>query len=153
MKLFYAIGAFLALSIFLLGIYIAGGSYNFFIDPASLLLVLMPPLFLSLTVFKPAEVLNSFVLACSKEIANPTQYKKALVFFSSLQSYMILSAIAAFFIGNILMLSGLIHIKDPEVFGSGFAASLISVLYAALLILLVVLPFRSMLQKKLSISE
>jgi flagellar motor component MotA len=149
MRIIKLTGGLASLGIFAAGIYIAGSDLLNFFDPASLLLVLFPAIFLSLTVFSPTEIVKSFAISHSHTAATAEEYKLAYGFFTSFQKYVAVSGFTAFFIGFIIMMSGLVHIKDPEVFGYGLAASLVSIIYAALIILIVTLPKISRIKRKI----
>jgi flagellar motor component MotA len=150
MSIFYILSVICSLGIFLLGVFFAGGKYYFLLDPASLLLVLFPAIFLVLANNNPAEIISYYSLAGKSKTAPKKDIKNGILFFRSVKMYITISGFMAFFLGIVLMFSGLVHMKDPGLFGEGLGASLVAVLYAAFIIMVFVLPFKYALEKKLN---
>ncbi len=125
---------------------LAGSGVGSFLDIPSLLVVLVPALLMSLASYGLSEMGSYFALAFKKEGAAPVALEKGIHFFDTLQTYFKISAAIAFSMGLILILATL---DDLSKIGPYLAVAVISVLYACVLALLLTVPFRTALEKKM----
>ncbi len=146
MKKTYFIYAVVCLTVFGLGIFFAKGNFSFFFNPFGLTIFIVPTFALLLAGFSPAEIIRAFAIALDKNSGSASEYKKSILMFDGIFNYILASALCAVILGFVLMLS---HPKEPEKFGFGLAVCLLTILYALIMILVVVLPFKLALKKKL----
>ncbi len=123
------------------------GDIDIYLDFMSILLILMCPLVLLLANYSLSDIRKYFTIGFEKESAEPVDLKNGIVFFSSLQKYLILSGIMGSLIGLIAILAML---AEPEVIGSALALALITTLYAVILSMVVTTPFKTGLQRRLN---
>lgn len=121
---------------------------NIYVDLLSLILILLCPIFLLISNYSLSEIRMYFSLGFRKANSGKTDIANGILFFTSLQKYLILSGLMGTFIGIIAVLANL---ADPEVTGSGLA--LMTVLYAIILRMGIAVPFRTGLQKRLNEME
>ncbi len=153
MNRLYPLFILLTLGVWVLGILFARGSLLIFISPPALMIVVTPPIAMALACFTPVEILKSFKLAFNNERLPITDYKNARLLFNSLERYFIASGVVGFLLGLVLMLISSEFTTDVERFGRGMATSLLSILYAALFCIIITIPFRNSLQKKINTME
>lgn len=127
-------------------IFFTGSNILLFLHYLSALLVLLPSAFLALSSYSFNEIGRAFRSAFANNQTTPVDLQNALLFFTSLCSYVLLSAGIATLIGFIAILG---HIGDKSMIGTGVAMSLLSILYALVLLLVIILPFKTGIKKKL----
>ncbi|MBN2532250.1 MAG: hypothetical protein JXB88_05130 [Spirochaetales bacterium] len=135
------------LGILLGACFTTGVSILIFLNLLSFGIITLIPVILSLSSYSPAEIAENFVIAFSRKEKTKNQYEKALIFFRALQKYSIGAAVIGILIAFIAML---VKIEDKSMIGYGLSVSFTNVLYAATLILLIVVPFTTALKKKLA---
>ena len=123
------------------------GDVDIYLDMMSILLILMCPLVLLLANYSLSDIRKYFAIGFKKENVEPVDLKNGIIFFSSLQKYLVLSGIMGSLIGLIAILAML---ADPEVIGQSLALALITALYAIILSMVVATPFKTGLQKRLN---
>ncbi|MCP4132871.1 MAG: hypothetical protein GY754_18035 [bacterium] len=146
MRKTYGIYALVCIVIFGLGIYLAGGEFSFFMDLPSLMIVMVPTIAMLLAGSRPIEIVTAFKLAMEKSSGSKKEYERSLLIFNSMFAYLVLSTVAAVLLGLTLMLS---YPLEPNRFGFGLAVCLLAVLYAVIIMMIIVAPFRMSLKKKL----
>lgn len=141
----------------------SGGESAFiYLDIPTLLIVLVFPLFYQLVLYGPRRMGQAFSLAVRKNPADSTSLKAAADFFSGLSKAIWCFALMGVLIGLIQALSGVatVYIKDgasqvPDLFTAikftwlFVSVALLSLLYAAILQMLLVVPFRALLRQRL----
>ncbi len=148
MSKFYFLALILVLAVFALGIIWSAGSLLMFLDFPWLVVVVVPTVLLCFTSFSPADIGRSFKASFGKAPAAEKDLKTAVVFFKALQRYLVLSAIIGSVIGLIAMLANIN--RDAAGIGMGFAILADGAFYAALLIMVVAVPFRAAAERKLA---
>ena len=149
MKKTYFLGLVLFSLLIFITLWLSVGisAVNIYVDFLSLILILLCSIFLLLANYSLGEIRMYFSLGFRKADADKTDITNGILFFTSLQKYLILSGLMGTFIGIIAVLANL---NNPEVTGSGLALSLMTVLYAIILSMGIVVPFRTGLQKRLN---
>jgi flagellar motor component MotA len=146
MKKTYPVYLILTLIIFALGIWMARGSYGLFFDPPSIMIVFLPVILMLLTCNTPAEILNAFKVAMNDSEADEKELKKALSLMEIIQSLTYKIAILAFIFGFVLMMASGWKIEE---YGKGFATAILGIVYALFAVIMITLPFKMALKKKL----
>lgn len=146
MKPIYPIMFILFLATVAAGVLTAGAAAALFLSLPSLLVVVLISLFLSLCTFSPAEIVRYFAIAFRKEGSEESELRAGIVFFRSLQWYLIAAGLIGFFIGFITIMAGL---NSASSIGGGLAIALLTVLYSLLLAAGVAVPFRAGLERKM----
>ena len=118
----------------------------YFIHAPSTMLVVLTSLLLTLSSFSPSEIADSFCLGFKKDGTDPAKLRKGILFFDTLRNYVILSGLTGVFIGLIAMLA---EINDTSKIGLAMSMTLLAFLYAVVFLLIVVVPFRTGLKKRL----
>ena len=142
----------LALCAIAVSIFINAGSMGpilHYLRPDSFLFVFVLTAAMSLSTFSFAEM-GKFFKISFQERAEPAELNRALVFFRSLQSYTIISGFTGTFVGMIGMLS---TIKDKAAIGTGLSLAFLTVLYALVLNLMLIVPFKTAIKKRLHQSD
>ena len=121
------------------------GSLLYFLDLLSVVFMVALPLLIALATYSPAEIVDCFAVAFSKERVDIGRIEKGIHFFSILRSYLIITALIAFMIGFILIMA---TVEDLSQIGPYAAVAVVCIYYALLLILLVTIPFKAGLEKK-----
>ena len=152
MKKMYFVYFLLTVGIFVLAVILAKSDILFMIDAPSLALLLGPTILMLLSHFSPKEFVNAFKVAMAKNSASEGELKNALLFFSTAQTLMIASTVVAVFLGIIMVLSAIWKGYDnsARVLSGWMAVDFVSILYLALGMLFVTVPFKSAVQKKLN---
>ena len=147
MKWFSVVAMILVLATIALGVVFAAGKASYFVDYASALMVVLPALMLSLATFPPATIARSFAVAFDRRTSTDAELRTAAAFFRALQAYLLLSGLIGALIGVMTILAGLR--ADTNVAG-GAALLLVTVFYSLVLILVVALPFRASVERRLA---
>lgn len=129
-----------------LGILFSGANIAWFVSIPSLLMVVAPSLFLSLCSFGFGEIGSYFSAGFSRQVEPKEVLLNALVFFQSLKKYLFVSGIIGTFVGVIAILSTLGDVKTVA-FNTGLAV--LTVLYAFILYMGLVVPFTAGIRKKI----
>ncbi|MBN2077328.1 MAG: hypothetical protein JW838_00085 [Spirochaetes bacterium] len=152
MKKSYIVYTVLTLGCAVLAVLIARADIMSIIDPATLAIILGPTILMLLSHFGPRDCVSAFRSAMTGSGAGEVELKNSLLFFSTAQTLLIVSGIAAVFIGLILILDGMAMGKaeSAKILARWFSVDIIAVLYTALLMILVTVPFKSAAQKRLN---
>lgn len=152
MKRIFIVYALLALGIFVAGVILAQSDLLVMVDAPSLALVLGPTILMLLSHYSPGEFINAFRSAMAQSSADERELKNALLFFSTAQTLMIASTIVAVFLGIIMILAAVWkgNPASAKILSGWMAVDFISILYLGLGMLLVTVPFKSAVQKKLN---
>jgi flagellar motor component MotA len=147
MNRFYIVALILALAVLAVGTVFAAARPGAFVDWASLMMVVVPAAVLSLAVFPPRVIGRSFRSAFARQEASEADLRQAVTFFRFLERMLLLSGFIAALIGIVTILS---QLRSVEVIGKGFALLLISVFYSLVLMLLLAVPFRAAVERRLA---
>ncbi|MBN1496232.1 MAG: hypothetical protein JXA07_05645 [Spirochaetes bacterium] len=152
MKKSYIVYAVLTVGLFALGVVFAKSTIMIMIDIPSLMLVLAPVILMLLSHYGPKEFVNAFRAAMEKSNSNEHELKNALVFFSTAQKLVIASTAATVFLGIIMILNsiGEGYTDSGKTVAWWMAVDVIAILYAGLLTMVITIPFKSALQKRLN---
>lgn len=152
MKKTYIVYVLLTLGCCVVAVLIAQADIMSVIDPPSLAIILGPTILMLLSHFGPRDCISAFRSAMSRSDAGEVELKNSLLFFSTAQTLLIVSGIAAVFIGLILIMDGMAMGKaeSAKILARWFSVDIIAVLYTALLMMLVTVPFKSAVQKRLN---
>jgi flagellar motor component MotA len=149
MNRFYFVAVVLALGVLALGMVFAAAKPGAFLDWASLIVVTVPALVLCLAAFPPRVIGRSFRSAFSRQEASEPDLHQAVAFFRFLERAFLLSGFIAALIGIVTILSQLREVAMENI-GRGFALLLISVFYSLILMLLLAVPFRAAVERRLA---
>lgn len=149
MKRIYPVMFVLFLALVATGVLFAGARATLFLNLPSLLIVVLLSLVLSLCTFSPVEIGRAFALAFRRTEVDQSELRAAILYFRSLQWYLIVSGLIGFFIGLIAILAGL---GTAKTVGAGLAIALLTVFYSLLLAAVVAVPFRTGLERRLGSS-
>lgn len=148
----YIVYALMTVGCAVLGVIFAKSNLMIMVDMPSLALILGPTLLMLLSHYGPKEFIKAFKSAMATNDAGERELKNALLFFSTAQTLMIASTIVAVFLGIIMIL---------DIVGRGdeysarkvawwMAVDFISILYLGFGLLVVTIPFKSAVQKRLN---
>lgn len=148
MRKFFIVSVILFLALCVGAIITSGGNLLFFINIPSLVLVVGIPFVMLLSNHSLREMGSYFGAAfrSGEESAAPSVIKKGIEFFTAMRGYLILSGFVGALTGVMTMLS---LFEDVDRVGFGAALSLMTIFYALLLIILISLPFKHGLQRRL----
>jgi flagellar motor component MotA len=149
MNRFYIVALVLVLAVLTLGTIFAAARLEAFLDWPSLIMVIVPAAVLSLAAFPPRVIGRSFRSAFVRQEASEADLRQAAAFFRFLERMLLLSGFIAALIGIVAILSQLRRV-EAESIGRGFALLLISVFYSLVLILLLAVPFRAAVERRLA---
>jgi len=149
MNRFYFVAAALALCVLVIGMVFAAARIDYFLDYPSLIMVVVPAAVLCLAAFPPRVIGRSFTVAFSRQTASEQELRQAAVFFTSLQRCFLLSGAIGALIGIVTILAQLQEAAMAKL-GQGFALLLITVLYALVLTLVLAVPFRAAVERRLA---
>jgi flagellar motor component MotA len=147
MTKFYPIAFILFLAICAAAVVMSGGQLAFIVSIPSLLLVVVTAIVLSLGNFSVGEIGRCFRLAFRRSPAQRDELHNALAFFDALMRYLLVSGFVGTLIGSIAILGNL---GDHTALGRGTALALTTVLYALILWVGIVVPFRTGVRRKLA---
>ncbi len=131
------------------GIFIARGNIFLFWDPASAMLVTVPTIFLLMAVFGPRGIVNAFRFAMNGSEATGSEIQKGIVLFAAAQRIILMTGLIATLMGVIMILDGISRTPAAPV-AFWCAVALDSTFYSMMTILIVIMPFKAALQKKLA---
>ncbi len=118
-----------------------------YLDIPSAILILFFAFVPLLATYSFGEIRNCFVIGFRKSGVDKVDIKNAILFFSSLQKYLILSGLLGTFVGVIALLS---FLGSPGEVGKGMAVALLISFYAVILSIVIAVPFKTGLQKRLN---
>ncbi|MFW5744249.1 MAG: hypothetical protein ACOC2D_13315 [Spirochaetota bacterium] len=149
MKKFYFLAVLATVAVFLVAILTTGGTNPLlqFLSVPSFLIVVLPAFALSLANFSLRELGRCFSVAFGQG-GRRDELVSARSYFGALGKYLMISGIIGFFTGAIVLLVNLGG--DPSVIGAGTAVSLLTVVYAAFFYMIVPVPFRVGLDRRLA---
>jgi flagellar motor component MotA len=124
----------------------SGAKIAYVLDLPSLIMVLGTTLILSLCNFSFAEIIRFFRIARGKKDGSLEDVRNGIAYFAALSRYSVLSGIIGTFVGAISMLANL---TDPGMIGFGAALSLLTFLYGIIMMVLVAIPLKLAMEKKL----
>ncbi len=145
MSRFYIIAVVLVIGLITATISWDASSVAFFFDAPSLIVVIVPALLMCFAVFSPRDIGRSFRAAWGG--VEERDLKAAAVFFRALERYFLLSGFLGVLMGVISMLPASGSDANTK---TGFALLLISIFYALTLLLVLAVPFRAAVEKKLA---
>ncbi len=145
MSRFYFVAVVLVVGLIAATISWDASSVAFFFDAPSLIVVIVPVLAMCFAVFSPRDIGRSFRAAWGDVVER--DLKAAAVFFRALERYFLLSGLLGVLMGVISMLAATASDADMK---TGFALLLISIFYALTLLLVLAVPFRIAVEKKLT---
>ena len=149
MNRYYFIALVLVLGVLALGIVFAAARLNAFLDYPCLIMVVVPPALLCLAAFPPRVVGRSFLVAFARQEASEADLHQAVVFFRFLERSALVAGFIGALIGIVAILSQLREVEVAKL-GQGFALLLITVFYALVLMLVVTVPFRAAVERRLA---
>jgi hypothetical protein len=152
MKKTYIVYAMLTVGSSVLAVIFARADLLIMIDAPAFAILFGPTVLMLLSHYGPKEFFNAFRAAMAQSNADEHELKNALLFFSTAQTMMILSTVVAVFLGIIMILSAVWKgsANSAKVLSGWMAVDLISILYLAFGMLLVTVPFKSAVQKRLN---
>ena len=142
-KYFLSLLVLLVLMIFVM---IVSGCFACFFDIPSLLLIVLAALFMLLSTYSFRDIGTYFSIGISRKDTDTVTLEKGILFFKTMQKYLIIMGVVGAMMGLIAMLATL---DDPDRIGKGLALCLITVLYAVFFNIAVAIPFRTELEKQL----
>lgn len=98
----------------------------------------------------PKEFISYFKQTSEKSPFDEAIAEKGIVFFETLQNLLIAFAVLATFIGIIAILQDL---KNLEIVGKSTGTALLAALYSSTFIVLITIPFKSALKKRIAENE
>ncbi|MCL2557734.1 MAG: MotA/TolQ/ExbB proton channel family protein [Treponema sp.] len=141
----YVIALILGLATPLLGAHLAGGRALLLLNATAFLIVCAFPFLMVSAVFGFGEMRRAFEAAL-KGGAEKVELERALAFFGTLGKSAWLAALIGFIVGIVNILASL---GDLSALGPSAAVLLLAPLYAAIVGLVVVVPFSLMIRKRL----
>ena len=152
MRRFYLVSAAVVLGLTAAGA-ITGGGLEYFLSVPSLIVVIVPPLILSVAHFSVREIRSAYSVAFLEGVPRDTaarraELKRAATYHRTLGIYLIVSGILGTLLGLIVLLANLTN--DIETVGAGFSVSLVTVFYSVVLVLVFVVPFRAAIARQLA---
>ncbi len=146
MRVRYIIAAVVFTALVLVAAFTASGNLGFYFDIPSLIMVVGTTFVLLASTFSFSEMGGAFRTAFSSDTDNGN-CAKALVFFTAMRNYLILSGLTGVFLGLIALLGNL---EDSSMIGRGMALALITVLYGIFFSLLIAFPMMWMVKKRMN---
>jgi flagellar motor component MotA len=146
MKIRYWISLAFALATLGIGTVLSGLSPLVFLSLPAFVMTVLAAVVISLAAYGPTEIAAAFRAAFA-EAAVSSEARKGAAFFASFQRILLASTVATILIAVIALLS---KVNDLTKIGASLAIAVVSPLYAALVLMLVVLPPRAALEKRLA---
>ncbi len=150
MKKTYPIYVAMVLGIFYITVFIVQGNVLSFIDPASFMIVHIPLLLILLTSYSPSEMIQSFKTAMHFNQSSLTELKTAYLLFDTALVLLYKIAVLATLFGVIVMIASTLE-WTAEHFALGFSVAILSVVYALFTGVLVIIPFKMAIKKKMNV--
>ena len=153
MRRWYFAGVVLVLGLIAASVRMAGGRLTVFVSLGAFALVVLPAVLMSLANFSFVEIGDAFAAAFGSDgsrggEAARARLERARIFHEALGRYIIGSGVLATFLGVIIMLANLN--SEVATVGSGFAIALITVFYSLVLYVVLVVPFRAGIERRLA---
>jgi len=154
MKKGYLIYLMSALAIIALAIVFARGDFLPFFDAPCIMLVFAPTVLMLLSHYSPSEIVHVFRTAMKGSESDRDELMDAYNFFDEAQRLMYTIALLAFILGVALMLLSYSD-KNPQMitgeqFSRGLVTSVICIIYAMITVMLVTIPFKGAIQRKIN---
>jgi flagellar motor component MotA len=146
MKRFYVGTVIIIVAIWIMAIITSGGRLSHYTSIPAFVLVVVVALGASLSNYNLREIGTFFAVGFRKDGGDRKTLEKGIAFFHALQIYLLIGGFLGTIVGVIAMLSNL---EDTSILGWGMALALLTVLYALLLILIIALPFKNGLKRRL----
>ncbi len=146
MKLRFLCSMIVAALIFVLTVFVSGGNPLFYIDLPTFLIVGIAPLVYQLASFGFAKFGNAFSSPLKKN-SSMAEITQALAFFKTYNKSTWAFTLMAVGVSFIEILTNLM---EPEKLGPNMAVAILSVLYAALINLLLILPYTAVSKQRLA---
>lgn len=151
MKSLSFLALLIAFGLLVLGILFSGLELLFlYIDVVTFVLTFFIPLLILMTHYSFSEIINAFKTAFTSRESDLKTIKKGILFFNTAIKLVITSGVITMIFGFITILS---FMGTPQEIAKGTSAALLSILYSAIYIVFIILPFRSALKKKLIDNE
>lgn len=132
-------------------VFICGAPVFWYLDWATFTVTVVLSFILMFFNYSGSEVVRFFSCALGSASCDPSVLKKGMVFFDTLRHYLMITAVIATLMGFMAMLGS--GFEDMQAFGKGSAQAVISLLYALIFTVLICLPFKTALKKKLIDTE
>lgn len=149
MNRYYFVAAALVVGVLTLGVVFAAARLGAFLDFPCLIMVVVPPALLSLAAFPPRVVGRSFRVAFARQQAAEADLRQAIVVFRFVERSLLVSGFIGALVGIVAILSQLREVEVQKL-GQGFALLLITVFYALVIVLIVAVPFRAAVERRLA---
>lgn len=147
MKSYFWLPIAVFFALFATAIYAGGSSAYWYVDSISLIIILGFTFIMLCTHYSPVEMGRAFRAGMEKtKDSTEKELHDALNFFKTMQALFILNGFLGTLYGWISILTSL---GDKQQMGRGFAASILTILYAVLFIIMISLPFQSAIKKKM----
>ena len=141
----FLIAFIIVIGLIIFGIWEGAGKITWLISLPALILMIVPAIVLTLASYSLKEFFQGFRLAFSKKTDPDITYGKYVIMFQAMRRYAYLAGVMATFLGILIMM---VALNDTGAILSGTATALITLFYALILDLTVLLPFKTTLQKK-----
>ena len=149
MKKMYPVWVVIGIGMFVLAIVFAGAPVSLYLSLPALIVVVLPPVFLTLGSFGWTGFWRSFRIAFEGVSATRLELKTGVKLFGALRRFLLLTGIITTMIGLIAMLSSL---NQPDEIGHVVALALITLFYSLNLIFFVAIPFSAALKTRLLVA-
>jgi flagellar motor component MotA len=143
----YVLVVTLTLAVLVAASLLTGAGLAAFLDLPSLAVVMAPAVLMGFAAHSPREVWRSCRLALSDREGSREELEQAAAYFDGLARYLACGGAIGVMTGIVAIL---VSVKDVESAGRGFALCLLAALYAVLLVVLVAVPFRTAIRKRLA---
>ncbi|MDR2792082.1 MAG: hypothetical protein LBB61_00245 [Treponema sp.] len=128
---------------------LSGGTLGTYVDVPSIIIMVVCPLAYQWILFGAGYVKDAFISPFKKE-ASPAQLSRAQVFFKSYMKVVWLLSVVVLIIGFVAIMKNL---EDRQALGPNMAIASISLLYAGLIDILVIIPYGIILKKRMGVLE
>ena len=146
MRKMYVVGAVLFIALIFGAIITSGSVPKYYLNIPSFIMVTGITFVLLLMNFSVREMGRSFAVGFRKKDANLEDLKRGFIFFQTMQFYLLLAGFLGTMIGAMAML---VHLKDSTRVTSGAALSLMTFLYGFVFLMLVAIPFKTGIKKRI----
>ncbi|MBN2352105.1 MAG: hypothetical protein JXD23_05995 [Spirochaetales bacterium] len=146
----FIVGIALIMLVFALSILVGGAKFLLFLEWICAVLVIFPPFIVLFMSFSPSEIKAAFGHVFSRRPDPDANYGRDVVLFTTWQRAAVLSGFVGALIGLVCVLA---NVRDMEMLGWGLAKLLLASLYAAVLILTIILPCLAVVRKKRALKD
>lgn len=136
-------GFFLGLAVIAGIIFWSGGWFIGYVDFPSLVLIIFLPFAVGFMSHGPSTMARAIKLAFAGDRAGIAELKKAKACIQAIGRYAMTSGIVGFFLGLIATFK---NVSNPGIIGANLAVTLVSALYATLLVLFFAQPLAARLE-------